>query len=325
VTAVAAEPEMLISAITPWFGSKRAMAPRIARECCREDGRAPSSFWELCCGSMAVTIAMPRCAHHHAVDLHGDLMNLARIIQCPRRGPVFYRKLRRILNHETLYGEAQAAIEADDLLKCIGVGLFSGASAGVPLDELDRAILFFVASWQGRNGVAGTERTNFQAAVRWTAGGGHSAIRFANAVRSIPAWRIRLRDVSMIQRDIFEVLEKIEDADGTTIYIDPPYLRDGESRSGSCTYLHEFKSRHHVDLANALRRFESARVVVSYYDNDYVRELYERWTIVDCATQKNLHVQNRRGVGRCNAPEILLINGPSYTTQTPLTPERSTV
>lgn len=306
-------PDMKIRAIAPWFGAKRNMAARIARECCRPDGGAPKSFWDICAGSMAVSIAMPRCSHHHAVDLHGDLANLARIIRCPHQGPIFYRRLRRVINHETLFAEAKAAIEADDARAAAELGLFADNGPLRALDDLERAIAFFILSWQGRNGVAGTERTNYQQAIRWTAGGGHGGIRFANAVASIPAWRRRLRDITVLCRDLFLVLPKIEDEAGTSIYVDPPYVRDGVSRSGSCTYLHEFRLADHARLAADLRRFEKARVVLSYYAHPVLAEFYAGWTFVDCATQKNLHVQNRRGAGRCTAAEILLINGPSFT------------
>lgn len=301
-----------ISALLPWFGGKRTMASRIARECCRADGRPPKAFWELCCGSMAVSLAMPRCSHHHVVDMHGDLINLARVIQDPRQGAALYRRLRRVLTHDALFFAAKEAIAADDRQQLQGTGLFE-SDPSRHLDPLDRAFLFFIVSWQGRNGVAGTERINYQPATRWTAGGGHSAIRFAGAVDTIPAFRRRLRGWSILQRDIFDVLAAIEDEDGTVIYIDPPYIRDGVKRSGSTKYLHEFKPLDHQRLATALRRFKRARVVVSYYDVPIVRELFDGWTVLNCATQKNLHVQNRRGVGRCEAPEVLLINGPSYT------------
>lgn len=309
-----ASDRMKISAILPWFGSKRTMADRIARECCRVDGRPPKSFWDLACGSMAVSIAMPRCSHHHAVDLHADLINVARLIQHPESGPRFYRALRRVLNHETLFKEAKAAIEADDARLLKQTGLFGDADVPLRhLDSLHRGIAFFIVSWMGRNGVAGTERVNYQPAIRWTSGGGHGAIRFAGAVQAIPHWRRRLRDITIVDRDLFEVLSKIEDQDLTTIYIDPPYVRDGISRSGSCAYLHDFEPTHHRRLFTELSRFKAARIVVSYYDHAALRDWYRKWTFVECTTQKNLHVQNRRGAGRCEAHEVLIINGPSYT------------
>ncbi len=302
-----ARDDMPIKAIAPWFGGKRTMASRIVAECCRPGGRAPKAFWDLCCGSMAVSMEMPRCSHHHAVDLHGDLLNLITVLQDRKLGPELYRRLRRVVSHESSFYESRNAMASD----AAEVGLFGATEQS--LSPIDRAFHYFIVSWQGRNGTAGTERINYQPAIRWTAGGGHSAIRFANATISVPAWRRRLRDISVLKRDIFDVLVKIEDQVGTSIYIDPPYLRDGKSRSGSCAYKHEFNSADHDKLSKALRRFENCRVVVSYYDHPQLRELYPGWTVVECSTQKNLHVHNRRGVGRCEAPEILIINGPSYT------------
>lgn len=302
---------MLVKAIAPWFGGKRSMAARIARECCQADGAPPKAFWDLCCGSMAVSLAMPHCAHHTAVDLHGDLVNLARVIKDPALGPQFYRRLRRQLFTTVTFREAKLTLAADDRLGG-DLGLFADPEERAKLSPLDRAVAFFIVSWQGRNGVAGTERVNYQPCIRWTSGGGAGGVRFANTVASIPAWRRRMRSIFISDHDVFEVLKKIEDQDGTSIYIDPPYLRAGD-RSGSCKYEHEFDGIDHVRLAKLLHRFARVRVVVSYYDHGLLREWYPGWTFVNCGTQKNLHVQNRRGVGRCEAPEVLLINGPSFT------------
>lgn len=44
------------------------------------------------------------------------------------------------------------------------------------------------------------------------------------------------------------------------------------------------------------------------------RDLYAGWTFVEKTMNKNLHVQASRGRGQTKeAPEILIINGPSYT------------
>ncbi len=297
--------DMRISAIAPWYGGKRGLAPRIVAELC-PGGKAPKSFWDLLCGGMPVTLAMPRCSHMTVNDRHGDLINLARILQDPARGAKLYRRLRRTLAHEGVFEDAKQAMNDDSR----GETMFAAHPA---LSPDDRAYYFFVLSWLGRNGVAGTERVNYQPAIRWTSGGGHGGIRFANAVDSIPAWRRRLRELTILQRDVFEILAKLQDQAGTSLYLDPPYVRDGDTRSGNARYEHEFADADHGRLASMLGRFKSARVVVSYYDGPFVRELYKGWTFVDCTMQKNLHVQNRRGVGRCEAPEVLIVNGPSFT------------
>ena len=186
--------------------------------------------------------------------------------------------------------------------------------------DIDAAYHFFLVSWMGRNGVAGTKRYNCAMAVRWTPGGGGSGGRFCAAVESLPDWHERLRSVLILKRDALDVIPRIDDLPSVAIYVDPPYF--SSTRSGSTTYEHDFsdadaedgerrEKEKHERLAKCLGRFQRARVVVSYYDDPRLAELYPGWTRRDMARQKNLHVQNRRGAGSCIAPEVLLLNGPS--------------
>ena len=88
---------------------------------------------------------------------------------------------------------------------------------------------------------------------------------------------------------------------------------------GGSRYLHDFDESDapllgdgddHARLATALERFKNARVVVSYYDDPRLDELYpqDRWRKVDQARHKNLASQNRRGAVKATAPEVLLVN-----------------
>lgn len=90
-----------ISAIAPWFGGKRTLAPRIVAELGEH-----RCYWEPFCGSMAVMLAKPKCPMETVNDLHGDLINLARCIQHRAAGPTLYRRLRRTLTVEGLHDEA---------------------------------------------------------------------------------------------------------------------------------------------------------------------------------------------------------------------------
>lgn len=284
---------MKIKSIAPWFGGKRNLAPLIIEELGKHQ-----AYWEPFCGSMSVLLVKPPASHETVNDLHGDLTNLAWVLQSPR-GVELYDRLQRTIMAEAIVLEA----------KRICGEPFDGESP-----DVDRAYWYFVISWAGRNGVSGTARTNYQVAVRWTPGGGSGGGRFSSAVDSIPAWHRRLRHVLILQRETFsDVLPKISDANGVAIYVDPPYFQRG-ARSGSSKYLHEFQNGDHAKLADALTRFTKARVVVSYYDDPQLDELYPGWTKRKVYCQKNLHVQNRRGSQKCTAPEVLLINGPSYAT-----------
>ena len=183
--------------------------------------------------------------------------------------------------------------------------------------HVERAYWYFVVSWMGRNGVSGTKRDNYQMAKRWTVGGGGGAVRFRSAVESIPPWHERLKKIEIYRMNGFDLLAKLEDHPGLAIYCDPPYFKYGAKagRGPKDSYEHDFGPEDHTRLAESLNRFKEARIVLSYYADDRLAELYpsEKWTHRDMTMRKNLTQSNRRGTARnVEAPEVLLINGPSF-------------
>jgi DNA adenine methylase len=279
---------MTVGALDPRFGSKRMLAGDIVVELGDHRG-----YYEPFCGSCAVLLAKAPAALEIVNDLDGDLVNLARVIQHPKHGRRFYRRCRQTLCHEVLFREAVAAL------------------AGPAPEALDpeRAYNYFVASWLGRNGTAGTAAPGHSFAVRWTPNGGSPSTRWRSATESIPAWHDRLRDVCILQRDALDVLASIDDAPGVAIYCDPPYLPSTRSAFASARYLHEFER--HEELAAALQRFRQARVVVSYYAAPDLQALYPGWTFRELTTHKNTSNTSRGTKGKA-AAEVLILNGPSY-------------
>lgn len=302
--------DMKVKAIAPWFGGKRTMAPEIAAEL-----GPHAQYFEPFCGSMAVLFAKEPSRNETVNDLHGDMINLARALQDESTAVPLYDRLQRTLFCEALIDDARRCLQDYE-------------PAGDGEISVDRAYWYFLTSWQCRNGTAGTRRIDYQVAVRWTKNGGSPTVRWQNTVDSIPAWHRRLKNVVILKRDAFDIIEKFEDDRATAIYVDPPYLYEtrgdghGSKHGGSGQYLHEFSHARpgkglfqqlddHSRLAEVLKSYKSARVVVSYYDCARVRELYDGWTVVDKRRQKHLHVQNKRGTARKDAQEILLINGPA--------------
>jgi DNA adenine methylase len=285
LTASTSQLGMKIGALAPWFGGKRTLAPVIVEELGEHN-----SYWEPFCGSMAVLLAKPAAKMETVNDLHGDLINLARVVQGPE-AVTLYRRLRRVLFHEDLVAEAREKID------------------GVVADGgVDRAFWYFVNSWVTRNGTAGTKGFNQNFCRRFTSNGGGPATRLASAVASIPAWRRRLRTVQILNMDGFDMLGRVEDKAGAVIYADPPYLKKGAE------YVHDFDWLAHRRLAKLLRRFTKTRVVVSYYDHFDLAELYPGWTKRHTPTTKALVSQGRRGgENKVVAPEVLLLNGPIFT------------
>ena len=290
-----------VKAIAPWFGGKRTMATAIVEEL-----GPHRSYFELGCGSMAVLMAKQPSPQETAVDLHGHLINLGQVIQADRLAPVLYDKLQRTLCSEKIFEDSRAWYQANPEID------------ERQMPDVLAAYHYFIVSWMGRNGVAGMERKDWQMAVRWTPGGGSSGVRFRSATESLPWWHRRLRQALILRRDMYDVLPRIEDDASTAIYVDPTYLRDTRSRG---RYEHELsdgtgtpgeKNDDHARLAECLARFDQARVVVTYYDHPRLAKLYPTWRKRDMAHHKHLHLQNRRGSARTEAPEVLLINGASF-------------
>lgn len=297
---------MPIKAIAPWFGSKRTLAPRIVAELGKH-----RAYWDPFCGSMAVLLAKPPAMMETVNDLHGDLINLARVVQNEDTAVALFERMSRTLMHEEVMHEAAERLRER-----------GSAPAGDALD-IDRATDYLICAWLGRNGVAGTQSYNQGFCVRYTASGGHAAKRFQSVAASIPAWFERLRNVTILNRNARDLLPRIEDKAGTVIYLDPPYVEKGAK------YVHDFddakewaglfvgnseRPMSHSELAELLARFKKTRVVVSYYDHQTVRALYKGWTFVPCPVTKALVNQGMRDqLGGVEAPEVLIINGPSHT------------
>ncbi len=308
-----------VAALLPWFGSKRTLATVIVEEIGDHH-----TFFDPFCGSMAVLLAKPKARMETVNDLHGELVNLARVIQHPKLGSELYRRCKRMLMVEYLHREAAQR------WKEIGI---------VPAPEfpdVDRAADFFYTSWVGRNGVTGTRSYNQGFAARYTPNGGHGGTRWHTAVRSIPQFRKRIFETTILNRCGFKLLSKVGDEAGVVIYVDPPYVVKGSRyvfdddlrpASVSDAIWHDaisWAQEHrrldisvirvawHWCLAQQLNQFRNARIVLSYYDNPLVHLLYPRWTVRKCPTIKALVSGNGRAKGSVEAPEILLINGPSY-------------
>ena len=306
---------MKVKAITPWFGGKRTLAPAIVTELGDH-----SQYFEPFCGSMAVLFAKEPCQKETVNDLHGDLVNLARVVADPDWGSRLYERLQSALFCESLLREASHHLDDSSAISIIAHQEKSLTEYG-----LERAYWYFLASWMGRNGTAGTARQDYQLAVRWTRNGGSPTVRWRNCLESMPAWHKRLSNVAILCRDAFRIIDRFEDHEKTAIYLDPPYVIDGDSRTGvksggdkSHTYQHEFSNVNtffekddHERLRDILFSYKRARIVLSYYDCDRVRELYDGWTFVSHSRLKHLHNQ-RGGQGGKKAPELLIINGPSY-------------
>ena len=286
--------DMPVTAIAPWFGGKRKLAPRIIAEIGDH-----VRYWEPFVGGFPVVLVKPPCSMETVNDLHKLVVNLARVICDPEMGPALYKMLRRTLRCEDVFRNSDRIIRD-----------FECSSYEITKTSVYLAYHYFIVSWLGRNGTMGLPKNHNGAyCARYTGKGGHSAKRFRSAISSMLAWRKRLEGVTVLNRDGFELLERIEDAPGTAIYCDPPYLVKGAK------YLHDFAAGDHDRLSGLLSRFKQSRVVVSYYDDPRLDTLYPGWTKVKIEVSKSLTLSNGPSSVAKKAIEVLLINGPSYTNE----------
>src|SRR3990167_4284244 len=260
---------MKIRALAPWFGGKRTMASDIVAELGKH-----TQYFEPFCGSMAVLFGKAPSQKETVNDLHGDLVNLARVVKWPASAEDLYQRLVGTVMAEGLLDDARAVLEDEELLQTVTEEAAAYPGAVTP-QMLERAYWYFVGSWMGRNGTAGTERIDYQIAVRWTKNGGSPTVRFRNAVDSLPAWHRRLLNVVVLRRDAFRFIDRFEDDPSTAIYVDPPYANEtrsnvaseeGTKGGGGGRYLHEFKhgdrlfgGDDHKRLAEILRGYKRAR------------------------------------------------------------------
>ena len=283
---------MKIGAMAPWYGSKRTLAPRIVEQLGEH-----RIYWEPFCGSCSMLFTKERCAYETVNDLHKDIVNLALVLQNEATALELYGRAGRCLFHEDLLPIAKQFL------------MERNQAAGGP--DVERAYWYLVFSWMGLNGISGTPLHHTGTfSVRYSGNGGNGATRWKSVCESIPDWHQRLIGVQILSRDAFEMIPRIDDADGTAIYVDPPYLTKGAK------YIHDFQVQDHARLAERLRRFERARVVVSYYDHPSLAELYPGWTKLDGSymrvAKSMVNSGKRDQSGRTEAPEVLLINGPDF-------------
>lgn len=142
---------MKIKAIAPWFGGKRTLAPKIIEQLGKH-----TSYWEPFCGGMSVLFSKEPSREETVNDLHGDLVNLARVAASDEWWELADR-VQRTPFCEDLFAEAKERLAQGDG------------------DEMQRAADFLAVSWMGMNGVAGTKSHNHNFALRYTSNGGDPA------------------------------------------------------------------------------------------------------------------------------------------------------
>ena len=282
--------ERKVAAVAQWHGSCRASCERIG-----------TALGDLVWCGVPFAGGMPELPYIRtrtgiANDLHRHLINLARVIR--ERPADLVERLDSIVFHP------DELVAAQMLCRSKEEPVFKGALFGTgdrifatpaPTADLDWAVAYFVATWMTRGGNAGT-KNEFSSglSMRFSGGGGGSAVRFRSAIDSILGWSKVLDRWEFSTLDVFEFLDKVEDVPTSGLYLDPPWPTLGKN------YAHGVDSGFHERLAERLRRFEKARIVVRYGDHPTIAKAYPKaaWT---------WEGETTRNSGNNDVDEVLLV------------------
>jgi len=138
-----------------------------------------------------------------------------------------------------------------------------------PDDEFERAVRFFYIN---RSGIAkGNSGSAFSTDTGWRHSKEHNTARtYQSACHLIPQFADRMKSVMIDNRDFRDII-RVYDSSTTLFYIDPPYIGREKYYAGG------FTEQDHRDLAEMLNKVRG-KVVISYYDDPLLDELYPNWT-----------------------------------------------
>ena len=285
--------ERKVAAVAQWHGSCRASCERI--------GRALGDL--VWCG-VPFAGGMPELPYIRtrtgiANDLHRHLINLARVIR-ERPADLVARLDEKVFHPDELAAAQEFCQRREEVLSPLfatkdGPYMYANIKGLGATGDLDWAVAYFISTWMTRGGNAGT-KNEFTAglSMRFSGGGGGSAVRFRSAIDSILGWSKVLDRWEFSTLDVFEFLDKVEDVPTSGLYLDPPWPTLGKN------YAHGVEDGFHERLAARLRRFESAKIVVRYGNHPTIVKAYPKtaWTWEKATT---------RNSGNNDVDEVLLV------------------
>jgi len=281
--------EMTTKALAQWFGSNRTNAHRVGIEM----GKCEWAGIPFMGGATEIPYILARTGV--ANDLHRHVINLARVVRDPKLKAQLVTFLDVTLFHPDSLADAQRRCLARD-----GTGdFFSQVQNAEP--DFVWALDYFIATWMGRGGKAGSTG-EFKGAlpVRWNANGGDSATRFHSAATSLDAWSKAFQPWNFTTIDAFEFLAKCKDLPGHSIYVDAPWPGAGDE------YKYPFGESDQRKLAKTLAAFTKARIVVRFADHPLIRELYP-------TASWNWIFHQSRDQAQQTIKEVLILNGSSFS------------
>lgn len=166
----------------------------------------------------------------------------------------------------------------------------------LPRDPLEQAVRFFYLNRSAisKGNADKVPKTGWRHS---TSSSQNPAMGYVNACRKIQDFARRMQGVMIERLDFRTIIEKY-DSPEALFYVDPPYVGREKFYAGG------FTLKDHYDLELLLSQAEG-KVILSYYVDPVVSELYQNWNIESHAAFKQaVGGQNMGG----EAEELLIMN-----------------
>lgn len=263
-------------AIFRWIGGKHRIARDIAALL-----PAHRTYVEPFGGAASVLLAKPASRYEVYNDLHGDAVNLFRVLQSPQ-------ELEALCYRVSVMPWSEAEYHR----------LFHDRPS-TPAERAARFLFLAKASFAGK-AVQGVDD-----GFRWHAGiGGDLPEQWDSFPTIIREVARRFKAVTVSSKDALRCIRDY-DSPTTLFYVDPPYL--DETRSGEL-YANEFISMEsHTALLELINQVKG-QVVISGRDNELYSTMLSEWT------RKELRPVQLYNKGRAAAEaEVVWIKGRTAT------------
>lgn len=246
--------------------------------------------------------------HHMYVEPFGG--GAAVLLNKPRASIEVYNDRERLMvnffavlrdKYDEFLHKVQYAEKSEYMARRVGEIMCASTSDDWEIPDVDRAVAIW---WRLRVSIGMTIGRDIPCINIF---GGRSAMS-ASSLATLQAVRDRMAYVSIMDRDVFDLLDfSWVDRDGTLIYLDPPYFGNQEG------YRHKFSRADHERLLSRLAALEHARFVLSGFDDPLYRDAAEShgWRVVTrtrTAYMRGGAAEGSAGVKRPQVTEMLLLN-----------------
>lgn len=277
----------------PYHGAKTRVGASIAALLPRHEHYVEAFF-----GSGAVLFAKPRSRAETANDAHGRLVTFWRVLRDRPDELAVACELSPHARQE--HADAQWTLTHTETCPggCLAVYDPPARVEHTSWCELETARRVFVALTQTRGRQQGGWRYNIRAEA-----GSILPLKIGTHLsRLLPAAE-RIRDVSIENLDVFDLIGRYGGAPTVCMYLDPPYLIETRAYSGTAYDRELTTPEQHTELAKVLADAKCA-VVVSGYRSALYDALYDGWYVEELPTVTQ---QGNKATATC---EVLWSNRP---------------